>query len=180
MSNERPASVISVSLPFSFHGIIACIHARGEGTLKSVETFGMSQLRAVFLGLLLGGNFGGSFFLGGGTGLALLHPTAHRASNRTRARAFASVTRDGPYGRSARSTTSSAFDAATARRIGVFRGGLLLGLFLFGSFAGWSGSFRIDSGLLLGGSVAIRFVFQLLIRALTILSKYENTDVLRR
>jgi hypothetical protein len=163
---------------FSFHRIVARIHARGEGTLKSIETFSMSEFRAVLVGFLLRGNFGGGFFLGCGTGLALLHSTAHGAGNRPRASTFASVTRDGPYGRAACGATSSAFEAASARRIGVFCCGLLFGLFLFGRFAGWSGSFRINSGLLLSGTVAIGLVFQLLIGGLTILSKYENADVL--
>jgi hypothetical protein len=147
--------------------------------LKSVETFGVSEFSSIFIGFLLSGNFGGSFFLGRRAGFPLLHSTTHCAGNSTRACAFSSVPRDGANGGTASGTASSAFGAATAWCIGVFRGGFLLGLFLFRRFAGWRGSFRIDSGLLLRGTVAIRFVFQLLIRALTILSKYKNADVLR-
>jgi hypothetical protein len=146
--------------------------------LKSVETFGVSELSTVLIGFLLSGNFGGSFLLGRRAGFPLLHSTAHCAGNSTRACAFSSVTRDGTNGGTAGGTASSAFETATAWCIGVFGGGFLLGLFLFRRLADWSGSFRVDSGLLLRGTVAIRFVFELLIRALTILSKYKNADVL--
>jgi hypothetical protein len=108
-----------------------------------------------------------------------LHSTTHCAGNSTRACAFSSVPRDGANGGTASGTASSAPGTATAWCISFFRGGFLLGLFLFRRFAGWRGSFRIDSGLLLRSTVAIRFVFQLLIRALTILSKYKNADILR-
>jgi hypothetical protein len=147
--------------------------------LKSVETFGVSEFRTILIGFLLSANFGGSFFLGRRAGFPLPHTTAHCAGNSTRACAFSSVTRDGTNGGTAGGTASSSFETATAWCIGVFGGGFLLGLFLFRRLADWSGSFRVDSGLLLRGTVAIRFVFELLIRALTILSKYKNADVLR-
>jgi hypothetical protein len=173
------ASFITDDLASSFHRIVARVHACGEGALKSVEAFGMSEFGLLLFFLLLFRYLCSSLLLLCRVGLALRHPTAHSSGDGTSARAFASVTGNGTNGGTARRPTCSTGNSATLRFVHILGSGFLLGLFLFRSLARGCGSLRIDSGLLLRGTVAIRFVFQLLVRALTILSKYENADVLR-
>lgn len=128
----------------------------------------------IFLLLLLGGGFGGSLFLCGGTSLTLLHSRTHRAGHRPCSRSLAGINRNRANGCATSGSTCCTPSTAPFRSVCVVSSGLL-----FGGFAGGSLCFGLNAGLLLGG-VAVGLVVQLLIGNLPILSENKDADILRR
>jgi hypothetical protein len=108
----------------------------------------------------------------------LLHSSTHRAYDSTGGRSLSGIPCDSANSRTACSPPTCAASPTPTRFLGIFGGCFLLGGLLFRGFLRSHRTLGVDTGLLLRAGIAIAFVFELLIMALTVLSKDKNAYVL--